>query len=169
MYFILLGTKTLIIIISIKQVRNDSVSRVTDQSVVENKSPTVFSLYANPVKNEELIYHYTSSKNAKAILKDMLIKTTQSRINTGHGVFMTVLHPNLSNEELLINNYNGNYEKYLEKLQVAFAFKKDAINVIKLYSRKVEKRDVWRHDTPIDLRKVDFFLINRTDYNYNMF
>ena len=111
---------------------------------------------------DDYLYHYTSKIFARSILQDMKLKATHARItHFGYGVFFTKLEPSLETYDLLENNYRGN-EKYLNKLECAFAFKADSFKkLIKIRDRFHPIRDIWKSSHDIDLFKCTFFLIFR--------
>ena len=114
-------------------------------------------------KRQGYIYHYTSKYYARQILKDKLLKAGASRIHHfGYGVFMTKLSPCMKNDELCENNYRGN-QKFLNRLQSAFAFKDDGtLNLTKIYDHRYPSRDIWRSNNDINLNQFEFYLIMRS-------
>ena len=111
--------------------------------------------------NVNYVYHYTSEYNASLILTTMCILPTIARVKKfGRGVFLTELSPDLSTDRILGNNYQGN-NKYRSKTQCAFALPKADFNVHRIYDPRDPKRDLWRIDTEVDLKKTEFYLINR--------
>jgi hypothetical protein len=112
--------------------------------------------------SSDFIYHYTSNASAQSILRENKIRTTAARVRRfGTGVFMTVMSPTESDNVLLENNYQGNPQLHMSKLEVAFAVRKTAIDAKRIIDPRDSARDLWRHDYEIDLRNVDYFMINR--------
>ena len=112
-------------------------------------------------QNDDYIYHYTNISNALNILNEKVLRTTQARIpRFGRGVFMTKCPPNLSDNELIQNNYQGN-RKYVSKVKCAFAFERAYLNAHQLLVYNDSNRDLWRYDYDIYLYNKEFTLILR--------
>lgn len=108
---------------------------------------------------DEYYFHYTSAEIAYQIICDGILKPTWSRVkHFGYGIFFTELDPSQSDEDLLGNNYRGNY-KYLDRLEYAIAIPQDEIQVIQIWDNL--NRNIFRCDYEIDLNSVDFQLIGR--------
>jgi hypothetical protein len=75
------------------------------------------------------------------------------------GVFFTICKPDLSDEELIVNNYIHYSNRYLNKIQCAFAFHVNDLYLIKIFDKY--NRDVWEHAGDIDLNQIDFKIIVR--------
>ncbi len=118
----------------------------------------IVAIYDWNDQNDDYIYHYTNTSNAIHILKEKVFRTTQARIpRFGRGVFMTKFPPNLSDNELIQNNYQGN-RKYAPKVKCAFAFERAYLNAHQLLDFN---RDLWRYDYDIYLFDKEFTLILR--------
>ena len=116
---------------------------------------------------EKYIYHYTSKYFAKCILESKTIHLTPARVRCfGFGVFMTLMNPTMFDDRALLeNNYQGN-NKYSNRIECAFAVDRSMIKAEKFIDPRAPNRDLWRNGTQIDLTKVDFFLINRTNSDF---
>lgn len=117
--------------------------------------------------NSAYYFHYTSVFNARCILRDKIINTSQARIPCfGRGVFMTMMGPDLSDHELIENNYRGNY-KYQSKTECAFGILKSSLGggIKKIYDKFGPHRDVWRFDYAIDLNTVKYVVVIRSAFH----
>jgi hypothetical protein len=134
----------------------------------------VFALFAHRICNKyewwhtgDFLYHFTSRANARDILVTQCICAQNARIQCfGIGVFMTEMSPMASDQDLLVNNYRGN-SKYYDRIQCAFAFRKRDSFARKFFDLTNFSRDLWRCDASIDLSRVDFFLIDRSEVYTN--
>ena len=112
-------------------------------------------------QNEAYIYHYTNIPNAINILEEKVLRISQARIHKfGTGVFMTKFNPKKSDNELIVNNYRGNW-KYAAKLHCAFAFDSELLKANKFIDNWYIGRDLWRYDYDICLDYKEFTLILR--------
>ena len=107
-------------------------------------------------------YHYTSVNNAIGILEDkkILAKTPErARAHFKRGVYLTIHSPDETIESLIENNYIHFSYKYIEKVQCAFAIRKQNVCSVPIWNRF--GRDIWRHETDIDLTRVNFKIVSR--------
>ena len=105
-------------------------------------------------------YHYTSISNAISILRDRRIFAhTPKRAQYGVGVFFTIYSPDFEDELLIKNNYIYYSDEYSEKVECAFAIRREHVNVFKVGNR--DGRDVWQHGRDIDLTRISYKLISR--------
>ena len=105
-------------------------------------------------------YHYTSIKNAKKIIEDqLLIAKVPKRNQYGSAVFFTKLKPNSNDNDLICNNYIHYSNKFVKKIECAFAINR---NHIELQNINADRgRDVWCHRKNVNLKHVEFKLIIR--------
>ena len=131
-----------------------------DQTVdAQAMSLIQWSYFRRQNNNVAYYFHYTSREIVFKIMSDRKLKPTWSRVTQfGHGVFLTELDPCTSDDELLENNYRGNY-KYNERIQYAIAIPKHQIRAIQILDNY--NRNIYRCDYEIDLDSVDFRLISR--------
>jgi hypothetical protein len=111
-------------------------------------------------QNSSYYYHYTSIRNAKLIIRDKaLIAKMPKRDQYGKGVFFTKLKPSFSDYDLICNNYIHYSNKFFTKVECAFAFSKNEIDLMHL---NVDRgRDVWCCGNDINLNNYEFKLIAR--------
>jgi hypothetical protein len=110
--------------------------------------------------NHSYYYHYTSIANAINILKfKKIVALTPKRFNYGAGIFFTIHSPNLDDKSLIVNNYVHYVQRYIEKVECAFAIPRENIYAIKINNR--QGRDVWQHKFDIDLTRTTYKLIAR--------
>jgi hypothetical protein len=109
------------------------------------------------------LYHYTTKENAKSILRYRIIVPGKERIKQfEETVYLTLMSPTTNDRLLIENIFMGNY-KYHDKIQCAFAIHKNHVNAYKVPPDVMNPtRDLWRCDGPIDLERVNFFMIDRT-------
>jgi hypothetical protein len=133
-----------------------------ERDSIFNKKIYCIKYYLNWNLNDEFYYHYTSKYFARQILNDMKIIASKARIpHFGCGVFLTKLGPKEENDILLENNYRGN-SKYKDRLECAFALKKNNFNrFIQIFDNFYPSRDIWKCIKDVDLTKCSFFLIFR--------
>lgn len=148
---------------------NDNQINFTDYLNPHDDLKTKIIRVENWSSSSDYYYHYTSVLNAVSILINKKINANPARVHCfGYGVFLTNLDPILSNHDLVVNNYRGNY-KYYERTFIAFAFPKTTLKVKKITDKFNQRRDVLRHNGDIYLTDHDFRMIIRSYHCVSFF